>query len=73
MVSLFPSFQIKGEMTHFIGKGRPLFFVNFQCGIASHKGKKNPKPQNLGSTIIYLNFIIYIIYLKFIIYIIYLN
>ena len=27
----------------------PLSFVNFQCGIASHKGKKNPKSQNLGS------------------------
>ena len=40
MVSLFPSSQIKGEMTPFIGKERSLFLVNFQCGIASHKGKK---------------------------------
>ena len=48
MVSLFPS-QIKGEMTPFIGKRRPLSLVNFQCGIASHKGK-NPKPQIVGST-----------------------
>ena len=40
MVSLVPSFQIKGERTPFIGKGRPLFLVNFQCEIASHKGKK---------------------------------
>ena len=77
MVSLFPSFQIKWEITHFIGKGRsfsckfpmwdclsqrkknhkpqnvrstPVFLVNFQCGIAFHKGK-NPKPQNLGSIV----------------------
>ena len=49
MVSFFPYFQIKGERTPFIGKGRPLFFVNFQCGIASHKGKKL-MPQNVGST-----------------------
>ena len=41
MVSLFPPPQIKGEMTPFIGKGRPLFLVNFRCGIASHKGKKS--------------------------------
>ena len=37
-------------MAPFIGKWRPLFLVNFQCAIASHKGKKNPKPQNIGST-----------------------
>ena len=40
MVSLFSYSQIKGEMTPFIGKGRLLFIINFQCGIASHKGKK---------------------------------
>ena len=28
-----------------------LSLVIFQCGIVSHKRKKNPKPQNLGSTI----------------------
>ena len=28
----------------------PLSLVIFQCGIVSHKRKKNPKPQNLGST-----------------------
>ena len=49
MVSLFPSFQIKGERTPFIGKRRPHFLVSFQCGIASHKGKKL-KPQNVGPT-----------------------
>ena len=38
-------------MTPFIGKERSQFLVSFQCGIASHKRKKkNPKPQNLGST-----------------------
>ena len=41
MVLLFSSPQIKGERTPFIGKGRPLFLVNFQRGIASHKGKKS--------------------------------
>ena len=51
MVSLFSSFfQIKGEMTPFIGKGRPHFLVSFQCGIVSYKGKKNLKPQNMGLT-----------------------
>ena len=49
MVSLFPPSQIKGKMTPFIGKGRPLFLVNFQCGIAFHKGK-SLNPQNVGST-----------------------
>ena len=39
MVSLFPSFQMKGERTPFIGKGRPLFLVNFQYEITSHKEK----------------------------------
>ena len=47
MVSLFFSFSIKGERPPFIGKGRPLSLVYFQCGIASHK-ERNPKPQNLG-------------------------
>ena len=46
MVSLF-SPSIKGERGPFIGKGRPLSLVYFQCGIASHKGR-NPKRQNLG-------------------------
>ena len=49
MVSLFPPSQIKGKMTHFIGKGRPLFLVNFQCGIAFYKGK-SLNPQNVGFT-----------------------
>ena len=50
MVSLFSFPQIKGERTPFIGKGRPHFLVSFQCGIASHKGKKKLKPQNVGPT-----------------------
>ena len=81
MVSLFSFSQIKGERIPFIGKGMPHFLVSFQCGIASHKGKKsqaskcgaytslpcnfsmwdclpqkkkNPKPQNLGSTILFI-------------------
>ena len=47
MVSLFLPSSIKGKRPPFIGKGRSLSLVYFQCGIASHKGK-NPKPQNLG-------------------------
>ena len=52
MVSFFFLFQIKGERRQrppFIGKGRHLSLVYFQCRIASHKGR-NPKPPNLGST-----------------------
>ena len=49
MVSLFFFFFfIKGEMTPFIVKWRPLSLVNFQYGIASHKGKKILSLQTWG-------------------------
>ena len=54
MVSLFFLLQIKGERPPFIGKGRPLSLVYFQCEIASHKGR-NLKTPNLGSSIEFMS------------------
>ena len=48
MVSLFFLCQIKEERAPFIGKGRPLSLISFQCGIASQKGINLINLQILG-------------------------